>query len=350
MYGFIGDLHIGVNLPNDDYLKSLNMYYGLIKECKEECKGIFIVGDLFDHRLSIEENKFAALFIANLVCNGVGKNGKNVPVYFVHGTFNHDLNQYEEFIPLLERMKGIEFKYFKTACETVIDGHSVLVIPHETGNLDYSQFHKEYDLIVGHGVIMSDIKPVFLKNVSGMRFSDRSLGEMSKLCVFGHFHGYTDFGNGVYYTGPWLRWKYGEDTKRVFFFCDDNFNVFTRDNPFAIEYRTIEIENPDELREAINVDISTPHRFIINATPNNIDTYRGIILSTAQNKNIRYQLTEIIENKDTNNDAEKNEQLFDDVWAKPIPQLMEYIMGNYGINTEEQLTNYENRLRKDLKE
>ena len=56
MYAFIGDLHLCAGkLPRMDYVKSLNKFLGIIKNHKEECHGIFVIGDLFDHKLSVEE-------------------------------------------------------------------------------------------------------------------------------------------------------------------------------------------------------------------------------------------------------------------------------------------------------
>ena len=351
MYAFVGDLHLGVKLPNEDYMKSLNMFFGLIKKYKEPCHGIFIVGDLFDHRLTIEENKFAALFIANLVCNGVGRDGSNVPVYFIHGTYSHDLDQYETFIPLIQKIPNTKVFYYKNACETVIDGHDVLIIPHESGDVDYTQFKKHYDIIAGHGVISSQIyNPC--KTTNGICLSAESLGNTSYVCVFGHYHGYTNFGNKVYYTGPWLRWKYGEDEQRVFFFCNDDYTITTKKNPFAMEFKTIEIENPEQLRDAINCNITTPHRFIIKSDPSDMDTYRGIILATKQNSNIRYQLSEIVEEDEyENNDVDNDEQSDDgSSVSRPIPALVEYIKEKYNVDATEQLTEYENVINKDMKE
>ena len=56
IYAFIGDLHLCAGkLPRMDYVKSLNEFLGIIKNHKEKCHGIFVVGDLFDHKLSVEE-------------------------------------------------------------------------------------------------------------------------------------------------------------------------------------------------------------------------------------------------------------------------------------------------------
>ena len=102
MIAFVGDIHLGVKLPLMDYLKSLNKFFELIKNHKEECHAIMLIGDLFDHKLTIEESKFASIFLLNLVCNNCGRNGRqHVPVHFIHGTYTHDNEQYEIFISII---------------------------------------------------------------------------------------------------------------------------------------------------------------------------------------------------------------------------------------------------------
>ena len=348
MYAFIGDLHLGVKLPNEDYIKSLELFLKTIQQHKEPCHAIFIVGDLFDHRLTIEESQFASRFIVQLVCNHCGRNGvTNIPVYFIHGTYSHDLNQYEIYLPLLKQIDNVNVFYCKQHGEFELrNGLRVLAIPHENGDIDYSKaFSKSYDMIVGHGVIVQGTRNPCKAN-GGIIHSADQLGKISKLCVFGHYHGYTNFGNGVYYTGPWLRWQYGEDEQRVFFFCDDKLKVETVVNPFALEYKTVMIANPEELREFIATDIQTPHRFIINANKDDINIYRGIILAEKQNVNVKFQLTtdeeepvveeEIVENVDHS--------------IHPIPALVSYIKDKYGVDATDKLTEYETQINKETKE
>lgn len=349
MYAFLADVHLGVKLPDQDYLKSLNMFYGLIKQRKDFCKGIFVLGDLFDHRLTIEEAKFASMFIANLACNGCGYDGLNAPVYLLHGTYSHDLEQYDIFMPMLQKIPNTEVHYIKNLCGiTTKHGLRVLCIPHEYGDIDYTTYlNDKWDLIIGHGVLASNtLNPC--KTKEGIVHSAAQLGSISKLCVFGHYHGLTNFGNNTYYIGPWLRWQYGQDEERVFFFCDDNFKVFTRKNPIALEYKTIEIHDPEELRDIISQNIETPHRFKIEADQNNIEAYRGIILASKQNQNIKFQLSEI--DTDSTNDKieEEIEQSNNDA-SRPIPSLIEYIKEKYDKDASEQLSEYESIINKERK-
>jgi hypothetical protein len=348
MFAFIGDLHLGVKVPNEDFINSLELFINTIKNQSEECRGIFVVGDLFDHRLSINEATFAANFITKLCRNECGKDGKNVPVYFIHGTYSHDLNQYEIFLPLLNSMDDVSVFYTKTAMELIVDDINILCIPHENGDIDYSQYaDKHYDLIVGHGVIASNTKNP-CKTKEGIVHSAEQLGNISKLCVFGHYHGYTDFGNNVFYTGPWLRWRYGEDEDRVFFFCDDNMNVFTVPNPYAKEFKTIIIHNPEELRDHVNSEIDTPHRFIIESNPDDMTTYRSIIMSTGNNANLKFQLTEI-EDEDVKLTIDEALEISNNESSQPIPSLITYIKDKYGVDATDKIAEYETQINKEKK-
>lgn len=349
MYAFIGDLHLGVKLSNEDFMNTLHLFLKTIMEHKEPCHAIFVCGDLFDHRLTIEEAQFASQFIVQLVCNHCGKNGTtNVPVYFIHGTYGHDLNQYEIFLPLLQKMDNVQVFYCKQHGSFELrNGVKVLAIPHENGDIDYTEdFNQSYDLIVGHGVVVSNTKNPCKAN-GGIIHSSDQLGGISKLCVFGHYHGFTDFGNGVYYTGPWLRWRYGEDEQRVFFFCNDKFEVETIVNPFAMEFKTIEIHNPEELRDVIASDIHTPHRFVIQSSKEDMNIYRGIILATKQNSNIKYQLTEVEELNDNADIIEEDTNV--DHTTQPIPALITYIKDKYDMDASDKLSEYEAILNKEKK-
>lgn len=351
MYGFIGDAHLGVKLPNEDYLQSLGLFLKHIKEAKEKCHAIFVVGDLFDHRLTIDDAQFAAEFIIRLVCNGCGRGSRsNVPVYFIHGTYTHDLNQYSIYMPMLRQIQNVEAYYIIHHGEFTLDNCvRVLAIPHENGDVDYTEdFGKKYDLIVGHGVIVEgNLNPCNAR--SGIIHSAKLLGDISKLCVFGHYHGYTDFGNGVYYTGPWLRWRYGEDEDRVFFYCDDEFKVKTYSNPIAVEYKTIEISDVEQLRELVASDIQTPHRFVVNnVSSEELNAYKGIVLTTKMNPNITYDFRSVT---DTAEDVVvEDEEYASTKSEQPIPALVKYIKDKYDVDATEKLTEYASVINKDKKE
>lgn len=349
MYAFLADIHLGVKLPKNDYLKSLDMFLELIKKHKEECHAIFVCGDLFDHRLSIEDAKFATFFMMNLVCNFCGRNGvEHVPVYFIHGTYTHDQSQYNIFVPMLERLPNAKVFYVENswASTSLLDGAKILFLPQEYGDVNYTDLFKDtYDIIVGHGPIVSETKNPCKSAKYEIIHSADLLGKISKICVFGHYHGYTDFGNNVYYCGPWLRWRYGEDEKRVFFFCNDKFEVETVENPFAMEFKTVEINSTDALREYLAQDIKTPHRFIINSPSCDMETYRGIINSNKSNM-VKFQLEETVDEDDLclTVDEVADAQM---EAVQPLPALIIYIKDKYGLDVEKQLHDYESQINKE---
>lgn len=351
MYAFIGDLHLGAKLPQMDYFRSLENFLQIIKHHSEECHCIFVVGDLFDRKLSVEECKFAAAFIVNLVCNGCGRNGKkHVPVHFIHGTFTHDNEQYEIFMPLLERLSDVEVLYTKRACGVVLEnGVSVLYLPQEYGDVEYGKtFEGKYDIIVGHGPVSSLTKAPCKSTEYEILHSAEKLGEISKICVFGHYHGYTDFGNNVYYTGPWLRWKYGEDEERVFFFCDDEFNVFTVKNDIALKFETFHVYSPEELRIAVSKKIDHPERFIIHCNSGDLEEYHAIMNAYKKNQFIKYQI--ISEHKNEEESIDLVENVTSHPIVEPVPALIEYVKDKYQIDVTEEIQDYESRINKDKKE
>ena len=349
MYGFIADIHLGVKLPKEDFMKSLNEYLRHIKEFKEPCHGIFVCGDLFDHRMNVEEARFACLFLLNLVCNNCGESPHmHAPVYFIHGTFTHDQEQYNIFMPMLEKLDNVHVMYADKACAvTLFDGKKALFLPQEYGDVDYSELFKDtYDIIVGHGPIASQTKNPCKSAKYEIIHSAELLVKISKICVFGHYHGYTDFGNGVYYAGPWLKWQFGADEDDMFFYCDDKYNVTTIHNPYAMEFRTVEIQTPEQLREALSKDTSTPCRFIINAAHDDIDTYHGIMNANKTNEHVKFQLTEIQDEDDLMLSVDEVIDAQSEA-VQPVPALVSYIKDKYGLDTEEELAHYESQINKE---
>ena len=352
MIFFISDIHLGVKLPFEDFDKSLDEIFKLIKEHEEPCKAIMVCGDLFDHHLSIEEFMYAAKFVIKLVLNNCGRDGvKHVPVHIVEGTFSHDRKQMKIFMPILNEINTAQVYYYENATSVKLsDGTKILFLPQEYGNVDYSDlFNDKYDLIIGHGPISSHTKTVVESHGTEIMHSVEQLGDMSKLCVFGHYHEYTDFGNGVYYTGSLLRFRYGEDTDKVFFMCDDKYNVTTVKNPFAKEFKTFEINTPDELRDALSNDIDTPHRFVIHPkNDDELNTYHAIMNVNKLNQNVKFKVdtseqvedvVKAVESHDVDNATNMDE---------PIPSLIAYINEKYDINTEKEIREYEARINKEV--
>lgn len=341
MFAFISDLHLGTKLNPKDYLKSLDKYFDIIKSHKEDCKRIFICGDLFDHRLSIEEMHFASVFLLNLVQNRCGKNNKNVPVDFVHGTYTHDYDQYPIFLNILKQIPGVEVNYYKEATIDVHDSIRILYLPQEYGKKDYTSFlDQEYDIIVGHGPISSNTKNPCPIGKYEILHSAEQLGSLSKICVFGHYHGYTDFGNNVFYAGPWLRWRYGEDIDRVFFFCNDDYQIETVDNLIAKVYTTLTIDDPEELRKILSNNLQTPHRFDIITTDKNIDVFRAIINTHRKNENLVWRIQTNLEVIPTIHATQTTMMTDDD----KIESLISYIDEHYNVDASKEVYSYNEKI------
>lgn len=352
MFAFIADVHISSKLNPSDYLNSLSVFLKHIKESKEECHAIFVLGDVFDHRLDIAESKLAAEWLQRITCNYCGKSQTHVPCYFIHGTFSHDLDQYDIFLPNLSKIENVYVYYTNQACEmTLTSGHKVLMLPQEY-NKEYSEwFNNKYDIIIGHGVVTSFTKAPCQTKQGDYNFQTEVLSKHSNICVFGHFHEYTDFGDNVFYAGSMLRAKYNEDTPKQFLFCNDKYETHTIPNPCATEFKTIKINNPEELREIISTDIKTPHRFIINYDESYIEEYSAIMSVNKNNKNITYK----VESNNTNNSELSNT---DDIIqidkrttiVNPIPELITFIKETHNTDVEKRINEYVDEINKKEEE
>jgi len=352
MYAFLSDVHLGTKLPKVDYLHSLDAFLELIEKNEEPCECIFVCGDLIDHRLTIDEAKFATLFLLNLVDNHCGKNGRtNIPVRIIHGTYSHDYNQMEIFLPMLQRIDNVDVQYFNhAAIGKLPNGKKVLYLPQEYGNIDYTEaFSQTYDIIVGHGPIASAIKSPCPASRNDIVLPVETLGEISKICVFGHYHEYTDFGNNVYYTGSMLRFRYGEPIPKVFFFCDNDFNVTTVRNNWALEYVTVDVYSPEELRTHLSEEITTPHRFMIHTDNSDLETYHAIMNVYKQNQMISYRI--FTEQKDDTDEETIVEKEFKPTSIiEPIPDLLKYISDRYDLDVSNEIHSYETKINRDAKD
>lgn len=350
MYAFIGDLHLcAPHISKIDYIRSLDRFLGIIKSHKEKCHAILLCGDFFDHKLSVEELEFASAFLVNLVCNGCGHDyHKHAPVYFIHGTYTHDYEQYEIFLPMLEKIDNVRVFYTDSACVgTLENGAKILYLPQQYGDVDYSEhFSHNYDIIIGHGPLSSETKNPCKSTKYEIMHSAELLGSISKICVFGHFHGYTDFGNNVYYSGPWLRWKYGEDIDRVFFICNDNFEVETFPNDIALKYETFEVSSPDELRKMVSNDVKNPQRFIIHCKSEELPEYHGIMNAYKKNQYLKYQIISTDDEEDIDT-LELPEEHINKPILEPIPALIEYVKDKYLIDVSEEVKDYESKINRE---
>lgn len=353
MFAFLADIHISNKLKPSDYLNSLAVFLKHIKESKEECHAIFILGDVFDHRLDIDEAKLAAEWLNMLTCNYCGKSTTHVPCYFIHGTFSHDLDQYDIFLPILSKIDNVYIYYTKIAGEmTTTSGHRVLMLPQEY-NKEYDEWltNKHYDIIIGHGVVSSYTLAPCQNKFGDYIFQSDVLARTSNICVFGHFHEYTEFGGNVFYAGSMLRTKYNEDTPKQFLFCNDRYETYTIPNPYAMEFKTIKINDPDELRKIIATNIETPHRFVIPPNREFAEEIAAIMSINKNNKNITYKIdhndTSADEHTDTDDTIKIDKRTN---ISNPIPELISYIKEKYNEDVESEINDYVNEINKKEEE
>lgn len=347
MYAFLADIHLGTKLQKKDYLKSLNDFFKLIKSHKEECHCIFVCGDLFDKRLNPNELNFAGVFLINLVCNNCGRNGtKHVPVHFIHGTYSHDYDQYDIFIPLLQKIDGVNIFYTKDICSKTIDGRKILYLPQLYGDVDYSiPFENKYDIIIGHGPISSETSAPCPAGGNEIMLPVETLNDISNICIFGHYHQYTDFGNHVFYAGSMLRWMYGEDETKYFIFVNDNYEIEKHVNDIAIKYDTVYINTPDELRDRISDNIKNPTRFIIYLdNENDLSFYHAIMNTNKRNDLLSFKIINKVNNDNKNDNINDNDKT-NVVIEEPIPGLITYIKDKYDIDVSEKIHDYENKIK-----
>ena len=78
-----------------------------------------------------------------------------------------------------------------------------------------------------------------------------------------------------------------------------------------------------------------------------MNIYRGIILATKQNSNIKYQLIEIEELNDHDDTIEEDTNV--DHTTQPIPALITYIKDKYDMDASDKLSEYEAILNKEKK-
>lgn len=348
MFGFLTDFHIGTKLSKSAYMKSLDFFIDHMKKSDEPCKMIFVCGDFFDHVLNISDYTFAAAMLLKLCNNGLN-HGKNVPVHFIHGTYSHDNDQLMIFLPLLKKINpGVE--YFKQPDFKMTNGIKVLYLP-QIYNVEPPMAYFEnvkYDIIVGHGVISSANNSPCKSKDNDVIYPTELLSSLSNICVFGHYHDYTEFDGNVFYGGAPLRWMYGENVQKGFLYCNDKFEPEFVPNPYAKDFTVVKINSPDELRKYLSSNIENPHRFVISInSEKELAEYKSIIDINKNNTNISFKIS-------LNMKQDKQEENRDIVMtthnANPILELKDFIKSRFNKDTSELIDKYVNIINKDSKE
>lgn len=243
----IGDIHIG-SIKDTQYV--YNVMTNIIDKeiIFNKTDLVCILGDYFD-RLFKANEEYISLSINIMSYLVDACISRNVKIRYVYGTESHDNNQYRLFNYFF-KMKNLDIKLFKTVSEEVINGKHILYIPEEY-MFDKHKFYKKYlysdktyDYIFGHGVIVEAFPTAVQVSTSASngkeksvpRFKSGELGRVCKLCVFNHFHVYTQMDN-VYYLGSLFRNSFGEEKPKGYGIIEDDKLIFV-ENKRAYIYKT----------------------------------------------------------------------------------------------------------------
>lgn len=247
------DIHIGS-------IKDIAYVYNVITDIIEKevifkkTDLVVICGDYF-HRLFKVNEDFVALSInvMSYLIRACKRNDTKIRI--VYGTESHEMNQYRLFNYHMTSER-IDMKVYDTVTEEIINGEHFLFIPEEyiSGKHEFYKkyFNKHYDYIFGHGVIEEGM-PMVVPYSTGNhdekqvpRFKSQELGDISDLCIFGHYHCYTDMGDNVYYLGSLFRDSFGEETPKGYGIIEDGKFTFV-ENKEAYVYKTYEFDQSSEI-------------------------------------------------------------------------------------------------------
>lgn len=263
----ISDIHFGA-LKASLLYKELEREFLLVLNKMDDIDVVFIAGDLFDKKLSFNEEhaRYAIKFINNLLTLSRKKGFK---LRLIKGTRNHDLNQLNNF-QTLEGKNKTDFRIISTVQEEDMYGEDfkVLYLPEEYME-DMEDFYKDtlyneekhYDLIVGHGCIEFQSFEALnhqseRKIANAPTFKNQLMIDKSNLTIFGHIHNRCSYKDQLYYCGSFTRWIFGEEKPKGFitFTYDtetDDYEVTYIDNKLAREFKTIDINeiiNNEEIK------------------------------------------------------------------------------------------------------
>ena len=251
-----GDVHIS-SIKDVDYVYNVTTDI-LEKELLfTKTDAVVIIGDYFHRLLKVNEDYTAlAINIMSFLVRACKKN--NIKIRIVYGTESHDSGQYILFNYHLTD-PNLDFKIINTVTEEeLFPGVNVLYLPEEYMMSKENHYKdalysgKKYDYIFGHGVIIEgmpmlqfDTKPKSNeKHVP--HFKSGELGSISKLCLFNHYHCYSDIGDGVYYLGSLFRDSFGEETPKGYGIIDNNKFEFI-ENEKAYVYKTYEFNDDSDV-------------------------------------------------------------------------------------------------------
>ena len=248
------DIHIG-SIKDTKYV-----YQTLVDIIEKEvifnkCDAVFILGDYFDRLFKVnEEFVSVAINVMSYLRRACARSKTKIRI--IYGTESHEMNQYRLFNYHLTS-RSVDIKVFTTCtAEEIFPNVNILYVPEEYVG-DKHEFYREYlyeskkyNFIFGHGVIEEGMPAAVSYSHSAKseekqvpRFKAGEFSDISDVCVFGHYHCYTDMGNDVYYLGSLFRDSFGEETPKGYGIIEDGKFSFV-ENTKAYTYKTYEFK-PD---------------------------------------------------------------------------------------------------------
>ena len=292
------DIHIGS-------IKDTNYVYTVLTNIIDKeiifnhTDAVFILGDYFDRLFKVNEEYVSlAINVMSYLRRACARSKTKIRI--IYGTESHEMNQYKLFNYHLTS-HSIDMKVITTCTEEeIFPNVNILYVPEEYIS-DKHEFYREYlysgkkyNFIFGHGVIVEGMPmlnsystPHKSEEKQVPYFKAGELGSVSDICVFGHYHCYTDLGNDVYYLGSLFRNSFGEEAPKGYGIIEDGKFSFI-ENDKAYIYKTYEFnedsnvyESADNiLNEIERIKEENPNVFnddntgkirIIFHTPENID-------------------------------------------------------------------------------
>lgn len=220
---------------------------------------VVILGDYFDRLLKVNEDYTAlAINIMSFLVRACKKN--NIKIRIIYGTESHDSGQYILFNYHLTE-PGLDFKIITTVTEEeLFPGVNVLYLPEEYMMSKEEHYKdtlysgKKYEYIFGHGVIVEGMPMVSFdsKPKSNEKhvphFKSGELAAISKICLFNHYHCFSDLGDDVYYLGSLFRDSFGEETPKGYGIINNHKFEFI-ENTQAHIYKTYEFNEDSDVYE-----------------------------------------------------------------------------------------------------
>ena len=251
------DIHIG-SIKDTNYV--YNTLTNIIDKeiIQTHTDAVFILGDYFDHLFKVnEEFVSVAINVMSYLRRACAR--EKTKIRIIYGTESHEMNQYRLFNYHLTS-RSLDIKVITTCTEEeIFPNVNILYVPEEYISDKHEFYHeylytgKKYNFIFGHGVIAEGMPAVisYSRNSKSEEkqvphFKAGELSNISDICVFGHYHCYTDMGDNVYYLGSLFRDSFGEETPKGYGVIEDGKFRFI-ENEKAYVYKTYTFDAESEI-------------------------------------------------------------------------------------------------------